>query len=190
LYLKDHSFNLIKNKYGENETMYFDSELQQLGFKVANKVKHKKLYGFDYLIDEPNDTIMNSIQKNNQMELMNTIQQEFGEYGQKIITKFQTTKSIKDLLLFFNTPEFENQLNSGYISLFNKIGTTEDFSGAYFVSERYKRNLYMYSLIQKQIEKTDERILIIVGAQHAAGFKEFIVNHRNMQQVELNTILK
>lgn len=48
----------------------------------------------------------------------------------------------------------------------------------------------MYSLIQKQIEKTDERILVIVGAQHAAGFKEFIVNDRNMQQVELSTILK
>lgn len=190
LYLKDKSFKLIKNKYGENETMYFETELQQLGFKIADKLGHKKLFAFDYLIQEPNDTIMNSIQKNNQMELMNNIQQEFGEYGQKIISKFQTTKSIKELLLFFNSMELENQLNSGYISLFNKIGTTEDFAGAYFVSERYKRNLYMYSLIQKQVEKTDERILVIVGAQHSAGFKEFIENDRNFEQIELTKILK
>lgn len=190
LYLKDKTFELIKNKYGKNETMYFESELQQLGFKIANKLDHKKLYAFDYLLPEPNDTIMSSIQKNNQLELMNNIQQEFGEYGQKIITKFKTTKSLKNLLLFFNSKELDEQLNSGYISLFNKIGTTEDFSGAFFVSERYRRNLYMYSLIQKQIEKEDERILVIVGAQHSAGFKEFISSDRNIEQIELNTILK
>ena len=190
LYLKDNTFELIKTKYGKNETMYFESELQQLGFKIADKLGHKKLYAFDYLLPEPNDTIMNSIKKNNQIELMNDIQQEFGEYGQKIISKFQTTKSIQELLIFFNSKELDEQLNSGYISLFNKIGTTEDFSGAFFVSERYRRNLYMYSLIQKQIKKTDERILVIVGAQHSAGFKEFISNDRNIEQIDPNSIIK
>lgn len=190
LYLKDKSFGLIKQKYGNNETMYFESELQQLGFRIADKSGHKKVYAFDYLIPEPNDTIMFSIQQHNQMELMDEIQHEFGEYGQTIVTQFRTTTSIQDLLLFFNSKELEDQLNSGYISLFNRIGTTGDFSGAFFVSERYRRNLYMYSLIQKQLEKSDERILVIVGAQHAAGFKELIANDRNIEQIELKTLLK
>lgn len=190
LYLKDKTFELIKQKYGKNETMYFESEVQQLGFKLADKLKHKKLYAIDYLINEPNDTVMIAIQKANQTDLMNEIQKEFGEYGQAIVTKFQQEKSIKNLLLFFNNKELEDKLNSGYVSLFNKAGSKDDFSGAYFVSERFKRNLYMYSLIQKQIDKTDERILVIVGGQHSAGFRDFIRDDKNLEKVELETILK
>lgn len=63
MYQKDRSFELIKKKYGENETMYFESEVQQLGFRIADKSGHKKVFAFDYLIPEPNDTIMNSIQR-------------------------------------------------------------------------------------------------------------------------------
>lgn len=190
LYLKDKTFELIKQKYGKNETMYFESEVQQLGFKLADKLGHKKLYAFDYLLNEPNDTVMVAIQKANQTDLMNDIQKEFGEYGQTIITKFQEEKSIKNLLLFFNDKELEDKLNSGYISLFNKAGSKNDFSGAYFVSERFKRNLYMYSLIQKQIDKIDERILVIVGGQHSAAFRDFIRDDKNLEKVELETILK
>lgn len=190
LYLKDKTFELIKQKYGENETKYFDSEIQQLGFKLAKKLNHKKLYAFDYILEEPNDTLMIAIQKANQIDLMDEIQKDFGEYGQTLITKFQQEKSIKKLLLFFNNDELEDKINSGYISLFNKAGGINDFSGAYFVSERFKRNLYMYSIIQKQIEKTDERILVIVGGQHSAGFKDFIRDDKNLEKVELETILK
>ena len=190
LYLKDRSSQLIKQKYGNNETMYFDSEIQQLGFKLADKLGHKKLYAFDYLLQEPNDTVMGAIQKAGQTDLMDDIQKEFGEYGQTIITKFQTERSIKDLLLFFNSRELEDKLNSGYISLFNKTGGLNDFSGPYFVSERFRRNLYMYSLIQKQIERSDERIFVIVGGQHAAGMRDFIRDDKNFDTVDLETILK
>lgn len=133
---------------------------------------------------------MVAIQKANQTQLMDDIQKEFGEYGQSIISKFQQEKSIRNLLLFFNSKDLEDKLNGGYISLFNKAGDIDDFSGAYFVSERFRRNLYMYSLIQKQIEKSDERILVIVGGQHSAGFRDFIRDDNNFEKVELETILK
>jgi len=190
LYLKDQTFELIRQHYGPNETKYFESEIQQLGFKLALKLGHNKLYAFDYLLNEPNDTLMAAIQKADQTELMHEIQKDFGEYGQTLISKFQQEKSIKNLLLFFNGKELNDQLNNGYISLFNKVGSTDDFSGAYFVSERFRRNLYMFSLIQKQIKKTDERILVLVGAQHAAGFKDFIRDDKNLESVELESILK
>ena len=112
LYLKDKTFELIKQKYGKNETMYFESEVQQLGFKLADELKHKKLYAFDYLINEPNDSVMVAIQKANQTDLMNEIQKEFDEYGQTIVTKVQQEKSLKNLILFFNNKELENKLKS------------------------------------------------------------------------------
>ncbi|MDM1503736.1 hypothetical protein HX071_16280 [Myroides marinus] len=91
--------------------------------------------------------------------------------------------------MFFNNKELEDRLNTGYISLFNRIGSKEDFSGAYFVSERTKRNLYMYSLIQKQLNKENERIVVIVGGQHSAGFRDFIRDDKNVERIELEEIL-
>ncbi len=190
LFLKDKSFELIKKKYGANETKYFDSEIQQLGFKLADKMRHKNLFAFDYILDEPNDTLMSAIQKANQTDLMNEIQSDFGEYGQMLVSKFKQEKSIRNLLLFFNSKAMDDKLNSGYISLFNKAGDKDDFSGAYYVSERFKRNLYMYSLIQRQVEKTDERILVIVGGQHSAAFRDFIRDDKHFERVELDRILK
>lgn len=189
MYLKDKTFTSIKKKYGENETMYFESEVQQIGFKLAERLKQDKLYAFDYFLQEPNDLIMQAIEKANQGDLMNEIQHDFGEYAQLLLSKFQKEKSIKELLLFFNNKELEDRLNTGYISLFNRIGSKEDFSGAYFVSERNKRNLYMYSLIQKQLNKEDERIVVIVGGQHSAGFRDFIRDDKNVERIELEEIL-
>lgn len=148
------------------------------------------MYAFDYMLDEPNDSIMVAIQKANQTELMGEIQKDFGEYGQILISKFQEEKSIKKLLLFLNNKDIEYRINSGYISLFNRVGGREDFSGSYFVSERFKRNLYMYSLIQKQIEKTDERILVIVGSQHSSGFRDFMKYDKSLKEIPLETVLK
>ena len=189
MYLNDKTFQLIKNKYGKNENMYFESELQQLGFRLATKMNLKKLHAFDFSLPEDAEKVMEAIQKANQNDLMGNIQKEFGEYGQSIISQFQSKKSIADLLLFFNSQELENRLNQGYISLFNKAGSLDDFSGAHFVSERYRRNLYMYSQIQKQIENSGERILVIVGAQHSAGFNPFIALDSNFEKVELHKIL-
>lgn len=190
LYLADKSGKLIKERYGANETMYFDSEVQQLGFRIASKLGQTKLYSFDYLIPEPNDTIMSSIQKYNQTDLMTRIQKEFGDYSASIISKFGEVGTIKGMLQYLNSNELERRLNSGYISLFNKAGTPNDLSGAYFVSERYKRNLFMYSLIQNQCNQSDERILVLVGAQHAAGIKPFIKDDSNFQLVDMENIIK
>lgn len=190
LYLKDTTYSLIKNKYGKNESMYFDSEVQQLGFRLAKKLGHSKVYAFDFPLAEETDSMQNFIEKHNRRDIFDEITNEFKSFALNVGNKFQKTQSIKELLLFFNSNVIENQFNNGYITTFNKIGTEDNFSGAFYVSERYRRNLYMYSLIQKKINKENERILVIVGAQHAAGFREFIQNDKNIERVELPTILK
>lgn len=190
LYLQDSTGSLIKSKYGANETMYFDSEVQQLGFRIAKVMKHPTVFGFDYPLLEPNDTIMHAIQQYEQFALMKEIETEFGAYGQKILNIFQQTSSLKKLLQFFNSKELDQQLNSGYISLFNKIGSKNNLAGAYFVSERYRRNLYMYSLIQQQLASSNERVVILVGAQHAAAFRELIGHDTSIELISTKPFLK
>lgn len=51
-------------------------------------------------------------------------------------------------------------------------------------------NIKLGERIKKQIEKTDERILVSVGGQHSAGFKDLIRDDKNIEGVELETVLK
>lgn len=51
-------------------------------------------------------------------------------------------------------------------------------------------NIKLGERIKKQIEKTDERILVIVGGQHSTGFKDLIRDDKNIEGVELETVLK
>jgi hypothetical protein len=189
LYLKDTTMGLIQARYGKNETKYAESEVQQLGFRIARGMGLNKLYAFDYALNEPNDTLMKALEKANQTALMSKMQQEFGEYGQSIVNTFQKERSIKKLLLFLNSTALEQRLNSGYISLFNTVGAVDDFSGSYFVAERFRRNLYMYALIQKQVAPHNERILVLVGSQHAAGFRDFIRDDKNVENVPVASVL-
>ncbi len=48
----------------------------------------------------------------------------------------------------------------------------------------------MYSLIQKLTESTDNKIMVLVGAGHAALIREFITHDPEFEIVDLATVLK
>ncbi|MGA9651029.1 DUF5694 domain-containing protein, partial [Pedobacter sp.] len=66
----------------------------------------------------------------------------------------------------------------------------ESFAGAFSVSEWYRRNLYMYSLVQKITLSTDKKIVILLGAGHISMIKEFIELENKFKIVELKDVLK
>jgi hypothetical protein len=47
----------------------------------------------------------------------------------------------------------------------------------------------MFSFVQKITEKSDDKIVILLGASHAALFKHFIDLDENLKVVELKDIL-
>ncbi|MEM9051907.1 MAG: DUF5694 domain-containing protein, partial [Bacteroidota bacterium] len=97
--------------------------------------------------------------------------------------------SLIDLTYHLNTPEMRKFSNRFHNELMLLAGTTDHFSGPLLTSEWYKRNLYMWSLIQKNTAKEDERILILVGASHAAMFELFINENENWQVTGIEMIL-
>ena len=64
-----------------------------------------------------------------------------------------------------------------------------DYTSAYLASEWYRRNLYMYALIQKSVESKDEKIMIIGGNSHIAMFKDFIDKNLEWKTTELKDIM-
>lgn len=165
------------------------SEITQLALRTAKKLNHKKLYGMNVYTSFPYDSLMMSMEKANQKDLMkrnNESTKKFERDHNERITK----SSLQNMMLYYNTKQFENENIQWYLEIANRAGNPDDFTGPSLVANWYKRNLIMYSLIQKLTESTDNKIMILVGAGHAALIREFITHDPEFELVELSTVLK
>lgn len=164
-------------------------ELVQIAVRAAKKLKHPKLYGVDYKgTSFPYDSLMTQMKIAKQLDLI-----EEGASGMKAFETAQNKKfstlSLKELMLDFNTKQSNDISMHWYLGNANRGGVKDNFAGAYLVSEWYKRNLYMYALIQKLTEAKDDKVMVILGAGHIAMLREFIKFDPKFELVELKDIL-
>ncbi|WP_428231764.1 DUF5694 domain-containing protein [Flavobacterium sp.] len=165
-------------------------EIVQLALRSAKKLGHKKLYGIDYKnADFPYDSLVKGMKEAGQLDLIKMNEETMKNYEidqNKKIAKY----SLTELLLDINT-KASNEDNIGwYLETAIKGGKTDNFVGAYLVSEWYRRNLYMYALIQKLTESKDDKIMVLLGAGHTAMIREFVEHNPEYEIVELATVLK
>ena len=66
-------------------------------------------------------------------------------------------KSLLDILYFLNDNKNRKKDLSWYSNFANKTGKLKDSTGTFLVSEWYRRNLFIYANIQKQIENKDKK---------------------------------
>ncbi|WP_286964815.1 DUF5694 domain-containing protein, partial [Flavobacterium sp. UBA4854] len=175
--------------YNKNTDSLFKTnknEITQLALRTAKKLNHKKLYGMNLYTSFPYDSLLMSMEKANQQDLLKR-NNEWKKRNEKDHNERITKSSLQELMLHYNKKETENKNIQWYLEVANRAGNPDDFTGASLVSNWYKRNLYMYSLIQKLTESTDNKIMVLVGAGHAALIREFITHDPEFEIVDLAT---
>ncbi|KQO32668.1 hypothetical protein ASF10_21150 [Flavobacterium sp. Leaf82] len=165
-------------------------EIVQIALRSAKKLGHKKLYGIDYNnANFPYDSLVKVMEEAKQFDLIKRNEETMKHYetdqNQKI-AKYSLTQ----LLLDLNTKASNEDNISWYLETAIKGGKTDNFVGAFLVSEWYRRNLYMYALIQKLTETKDDKIMVLLGAGHTAMIREFVAHNPEYEIVELATVLK
>lgn len=190
-YLGGNYEQYVTATYAKNRHDFFlKNEIVQLAFRAGKKAKLTKIYALDYnKTDFPYDSVMKAMRAAGQVPLM--------QQAQDAIKRFETTQNKKletytltQLLLDANT-NAELALNKGlYLEILNRAGTTDNFAGPFLVSEWYRRNLYMYSFVQKAMTAQDGKALVLVGAGHAAMMREFIAADKRFRLKELKDVLR
>jgi hypothetical protein len=180
----------IKEKYKEKNKLDFfkKSELFQLGFRAGKKAGLDSICAFDYKMGLPFDTVMKVIQSAGQKTLMNDINNSMAKTAQDFNDK-ASKLNLLELIEDANTPQSRLENNGVYIKLLNRAGLQGNFAGADAVATWYKRNLYMYALVQKKILPKDERIMILVGAGHASMIEKFIKDENIFKVLELKDLM-
>ena len=182
-----------QNQYFSNDSLsdfYLKNEIFQLAFRIARKNNIEQLYGIDYSTSFPFEEVLAAIGEANQTELMSEIQDGIAKFTVDFDNKIEEGASLAELTYYLNTAEMRKFSNYFHNTLMLLAGDTDNFSGPLLTSEWYKRNLYMWSLVQKQTWETDERIMILVGASHAAMFELFINENDDWDIMELHQIME
>ncbi len=165
-------------------------EIIQIGFRVAKELNHERLYAIDVKTSFPYDSLLATMKKAKQFDLIKRDKKELKELESTAKDLFNSGKKLSEILFFYNETDYRKNDINWYVSLANQGGELNNFVGSYLASEWYKRNLQMYALIQKQIAKDDKRIMILAGSSHIAMIKEFISFNPKWSTVELQQLME
>jgi Family of unknown function (DUF5694) len=166
------------------------SEREQIGFRLAKKLKLKHINCIDAEFGNPHDSMMRaSAITYNQMQIIDSL----GVEANLLINEFanQLNKgTITTTLKYINQPKLLKQNLGLYLKYVAKIGAGKNFSGAESVSDWYLRNLGIYSNILNQVKPKDNYIILIFGQGHVPILRHFFENNTDFEIVELESILK
>ncbi len=170
---------------------YLKNEIFQLAFRTAKENNLERVYAIDYNeTDFPFEAVMTDMRKNNQSELIEEIEDGIKVMISEFDSKIESGISLIELTYYLNSPELRSFSNQFHNNLMLLAGGTSDFNGPFLSSEWFKRNLYMWSLIQKHTLESDDRIMVLAGSSHIAMFELFINRNDNWKVKELREVME
>ena len=182
-----------QDNYFTNDSLndfYRKNEIFQLAFRTAKRGKVDQVIGIDYKTEFPFDSLMTVLDKNRQVEIQSRIGEMIETFTVGFDDMIENGESLLDLTYYLNSPELRELSNEFHNQIPLISGPTNNFIGPFLTSEWYKRNLYMWSLVQKGTDQNDKRIMVLVGASHAAILKNFIEENSAWKVVELKSVIE
>lgn len=164
----------------ENPTIGHRNEIVQVGFELAKRLNHEKIYPVDYKMFLP-DEAYEEMQKN-YPELYKEIDGYYRDYT-KEDDRLMKEGTVIDSYKFLNDPKrIKEEHSIGYLNLC-RVGAGDKYYGVDMITEWYRRNLYILSNIQ-DIAEPEDRILVIYGAGHCEILRTFIEEYHKFELVE------
>ncbi len=169
------------HKLGRNES-------QQLGFRLAEQCGLNSLYCVDYTdVSFPMDSAIKIMMSNKQMDMLQylqgNMQKEQNDFNEQL-----KTKTLTQILLDGNTENVYRKL-AGVYYFFLKVGDKNNHIGSFIASEQWRRNIYIYENILKNLDGNEQRILVLFGTTHIAMIKEMMQYNEMLNIVPVSTVL-
>jgi len=173
------------SNYLENPKMKFKhpSEIELLAFELGRLCSTKRIYGIDHKLSYEwniHEKIENEIDTITPKKLMQKIPALFAE---------EEKLSLKEKLQLGNTDLYLDLLITGNADILTHVGTENNFEGADEAAKYYKRNLRMYSNLNRIDLKKEDRVFILMGGSHTAFFRDFMSRSSKYEMVNTSDYL-
>ena len=178
----------LYQQYLKGEHKLSINESQQIGFRLAKKMGHNKVYAVDERMDIGFDELNKYLQENNEMHRM----QELMEFlNTEVLQKMQQnydSKTMSEFLVYMNQDEMDRSNRGLYLEYLNEIGTAENPVGVKMLSKWWERNFRIMRNID-EITDPNDRIFVLFGQGHTSLFKDFYKDRTDVKMVDITEYL-
>ncbi len=175
----DAKVNELYNQYLGRTRQLSKNETNQVGFRLAKELGHKKVHCVDWGIfpEDPlywyekyaaKDTELNSFLKGVYDELKKQSDSETAEL---------LRLSVTDQLILLNQPERAEESHQRYFEIM-RIGRGQEYVGANYLSWWYGRNMKILNNIIRITDSMNDRILVVYGNGHLKLLNQFAKESR------------
>ncbi len=162
------------NQYLGGTRQLSKNETNQIGFRLAKELGHKKVYCVDWGIfpEDPlywyekyaaKDAELNNFLKGVNEDLKKDVDAE---------TEKLVRLSVTDQLIFLNQPERAEESHQRYFEIM-RIGRGQEYVGANYLSWLYGRNMKIFNNITRITDSMNDRILVVYGNGHLKLLNQF-----------------
>ena len=178
-------FDSLYAAYREGRHALSRSEEQQLGFRLAARFNHPRLYAIDHAGEFPFGEVMQYAQAHD-TAFVKRVQQVTADMARQK-NHDQQHRSIGEILRLANDPTRLRQEHAMYME-FARVGAGDTYVGAYLLSEWYERNIRIFADLQR-IAQPGDRVLVIFGSGHAPILRELISSDPRLDLIEVSPYL-
>lgn len=152
-------------------------EDQQLGFRLAARLDHERVYPIDWRNAWPFEPVMAHAR-----EHQPSFVAYFESWRQWFTTQLDSLKqhaTVGEILRWFNQPSTLTRIHAPNIRMLS-VGADSAFVGLKPTAKLYRR---IFANLTRVAEPGD-RVLVIYGASHANFFRDFVTHHPHMTVVD------
>ncbi|MFD0962817.1 DUF5694 domain-containing protein [Pseudofulvibacter geojedonensis] len=162
------------------------NELYQLGFRLAKKLDLDTIFGVDHQMGLGDQELVTFLQENQLMENFSEIIQAAKVWANQE-TEYLKTHTLGQTLENLNGLKSDKFNRNLYLESILNVTDKGNSPASNYVSNWYKRNIFIKKNIDDLIEEND-RILLIIGAGHSSILKDFYRGSSKVNYVELNNL--
>ena len=186
----------LDERYGQYRAGEFEltsNEIYQLGFRLAERLGHERLWAVDAESRryEPSVDREKWAKQHDQRWILD---HQWHERFEKLYLwedEQKTQVSLSDFLLYLNSPERVARGHGHYLVGGFKAGDGAEYPGAdHLGGWWYVRNLRIFANLLQLARNEDERVLLIVGAGHLPILLHAARSAPGVELVEVSEVLK
>jgi len=154
----------LNKEYKNSNENYTISEIQQIGFRLAETLKHQELFAIDWAGNLENEDLIN---------LNNTIQESFPDLLNSLRTMSENSSVLSPTTSLINSYEKLNdnesieELERLYLSFVIVDNPNGERVEVNFLNKWMERELMIFkNIIETTLDNQNERILLLIGSDH------------------------
>ena len=155
------------------------NEIDQVGYRLAKELGHKRIYPVDVEGDFPYQHVVNFAKAKGESAKFEAIGQGWGKLVKEQGDYLQS-HTVLDMFLFLNSDE-KAKYDVGLYYQTVPFGESGDYAGPDLLAAWYQRNIRIYHNIAALADSPEERILVLYGAGHLGWLQQDVTNDQRMK---------